>query len=490
MPLRDGDGIVALARALKERRLSSRELVETALARVAAGNTALNAFITVTAEEALAAADAADKQLADGTGGPLTGLPMAHKDSFCTRGVLTTCASKMLADFVSPYDAAVVEAFAAAGTACIGKTNMDEFAMGSSSESSFFGAVRNPWNHDCSPGGSSGGSAAAVAAGWVPFATGTDTGGSVRQPAALCGIIGFKPSYGRVSRHGMVAHASSLDHAGVLARSAEDAALLLQVMAGFDPRDSTSADVPVPDYMAALGQPLKGRRIGVPAEFFGGGLDTECESRVREALEVLRGLGAELVDLSLPHLSLSVPVYHVIAPAEAASSMARFDGVRFGHRSERAASLEELYQHSRQEGLGATVRERILIGTWVTMAEHYEARYLKAQRVRRIIVDELRAALKEVDVIAGPTTQAPAFRLGGKLEDPVQMADNDIYTIIANLAGVPAISVPCGLVRGLPVGLQLIGAAFDEAAVLNVAHQYQQATDWHLQRPAVGGAAS
>jgi len=476
-------GVAALARALQDRRLSSRELTEAALARIGREDTALNAFITVTPELALAAAAAADARLARGEGGPLTGVPIAHKDIFCTRGVATTCASRMLAGFVSPYDAAVVERLAAAGAVCLGKTNMDEFAMGSSNETSFFGPVRNPWDLERSPGGSSGGSAAAVAAGLVPAATGTDTGGSIRQPAALCGITGLKPSYGRVSRYGMIAFASSLDQAGVLAHSAEDTALLLEAMAGFDPRDSTSADMPVPRYTAELGRPLAGRRIGVPPEFFDAGLDADCGARVQEALAVLRGLGAELVEVSLPHLALSVPTYYIVAPAEASSNLARFDGVRFGHRSKAAGSIEELYKRSRQEGFGAEVRRRIMTGTYVLSAGYYDAYYLQAQKVRRLIAGDLRSAFAKVDVIAGPTTPTPAFRLGEKTGDPVQMYLNDIYTIAVNLAGVPGISVPCGFARGLPVGLQLIGPAFGEAAVLNVAHQYQCATDWHRRQP-------
>ena len=480
----DDRSIAELARALRDRSTSSRELVAASLARIERFDGALNAFITVTPEQALAAADAADARLARGAGGALTGVPIAHKDIFCTRGVATTCASKMLANFVSPYDATVVERLAAAGLVCVGKTNMDEFAMGSSNETSFFGPVRNPWDLERSPGGSSGGSAAAVAAGLVPAATGTDTGGSIRQPAALSGITGFKPSYGRVSRYGMIAFASSLDQAGILARSAEDAALLVEAMAGFDPRDSTSADRPVPRYVAELGRPLAGRRIGVPPEFFDAGLDAGCAARLREALEVLRQLGAEIVDVSLPHLGLSVPTYYIVAPAEASSNLARFDGVRFGHRSAAAGSLEDMYKRSRQEGFGAEVRRRIMTGTYVLSTGYYDAYYLQAQKARQLIAGDLRRAFDKVDVIAGPTTPTPAFRLGEKTDDPVQMYLNDIYTIAVNLAGVPGISVPCGFVDGLPVGLQLIGPAFGEAAVLNVAHQYQCATDWHRRRPA------
>jgi len=485
----DGRSVAELSRALQAREVSSRELTEASLGRIARLDPALNAFITVTAEQALAAADAADARLARGDGGPLTGVPLAHKDIFCTRGVLTTCGSKMLGNFVAPYDATVVERLAAAGTVSVGKTNMDEFAMGSSNETSFFGPVRNPWDLERSPGGSSGGSAAAVAAGLVPAATGTDTGGSIRQPAALAGITGFKPSYGRCSRYGMIAFASSLDQAGVLTRSAEDAALLMQAMAGFDPRDSTSADLPVPDYVAALERPLKGRRVGVPPQFFDEGLDAQCAARVREALQVLEALGAQIVEVALPHLGLSVPTYYIVAPAEASSNLARFDGARFGHRSAAAGSLEEMYKRSRQEGFGAEVKRRIMTGTYVLSAGYYDAYYLQAQKARQLIADDLRRAFEQVDVIAGPTAPTPAFRLGEKTGDPVQMYLNDIYTIAVNLAGVPGISIPCGFAGGLPVGLQLIGPAFGEEAVLNFAHQYQAATDWHRREPPEPAAA-
>ncbi len=481
--------IAALARALRKREVSSRELTEATLQRIERLDPVLNAFITVTAGQALAAADAADRRLARGEATALTGIPIAHKDIFCTRGVLTTCGSKMLANFVAPYDAAIVERLAAAGVVSVGKTNMDEFAMGSSNETSFFGPVRNPWDPERSPGGSSGGSAAVVAAGLVPAATGTDTGGSIRQPAALAGITGFKPSYGRCSRYGMIAFASSLDQAGILARSAADAALLITAMAGFDPRDSTSVDAPVPDYVAALDRPLAGRRIGVPPQFFDAGLDPQCAARVREALQVFAGLGAEIVEVALPNLALSVPTYYIVAPAEASSNLARFDGVRFGHRSTAAGSLEELYKRSRQEGFGAEVKRRIMTGTYVLSAGYYDAYYLQAQKARQLIAGDLRRAFESVDVIAGPTTPTPAFRLGEKTEDPVQMYLNDIYTIAVNLAGVPGISIPCGFAGHLPVGLQLIGPAFDEATVLNVAHQYQLATDWHRRRPPQPAAA-
>ena len=483
----EGRSVAELSRALKARSLSSRELTRESLERIERADPALNSFITVTADQALAAAAAADARLARGEGGPLTGIPFAHKDIFCTRGVLTTCGSKMLANFIAPYNATIVERLAAAGVVMVGKTNMDEFAMGSSNETSYFGPVRNPWDLERSPGGSSGGSAAAVAAGLVPAATGTDTGGSIRQPAALVGIT---PSYGRCSRYGMIAFASSLDQAGVLTRSAEDAALFMEAMAGFDPRDSTSADVPVPRYSADINRPLKGRRIGVPPEFFDAGLDAQCGVRVREALQVFEQLGAEIVEVALPHLALSVPTYYIVAPAEASSNLARFDGVRFGHRSQAAGSLEELYKHSRQEGFGAEVKRRIMTGTYVLSAGYYDAYYLQAQKARQLIAGDLRGAFETVDVIAGPTAPTPAFRLGEKTDDPVQMYLNDIYTIAVNLAGVPGISIPCGFAGQLPVGLQLIGPAFGESAVPNFAHQYQLATDWHRRTPPTVGAAS
>ncbi|MCK6371120.1 MAG: Asp-tRNA(Asn)/Glu-tRNA(Gln) amidotransferase subunit GatA [Gammaproteobacteria bacterium] len=475
--------VAALSRALRGRELSSRELTRRYLDAIAERDGKINAFVTVTAEQALAAADVADGLLARGAGGPLTGIPFAHKDIFCTRGVRTTCGSKMLENFVAPYDATVVERMAAAGLVMVGKTNMDEFAMGSSNETSYFGPVRNPWDAARSPGGSSGGSAAAVAAGMVPAATGTDTGGSIRQPAALTGITGFKPTYGRVSRYGMIAFASSLDQAGIFTVSAEDAALVIEAMAGFDPRDSTSADVPAPAYSHEILASLEGKRIGVPPEFFDEGLDPDCAARVREALQVFESLGARIVEIPLPHLNLSIPTYYIVAPAECSSNLARFDGVRFGHRAEGVSSLEDLYKRSRQEGFGAEVKRRIMTGTYVLSAGYYDAYYLQALKARRLIADDFRRAFDEVDIIAGPTSPTPAFGLGEKTADPVQMYLNDIYTIAVNLAGLPGVSVPCGLARGLPVGLQLIGPAFAEGTVLNFAHQYQQATDWHLQVP-------
>lgn len=475
--------VAECARLLASREASSRELTAACLAAIEAQDGALNSFTTVTPEQALAAADAADQRIGRGEAGPLTGVPLAHKDIFCTAGVTTTCASRMLEHFVPPYDATVVERLAAAGIVCVGKTNMDEFAMGSSNETSYFGPVRNPWDTALSPGGSSGGSAAAVAAGLVPIATGTDTGGSVRQPAALCGITGFKPSYGRISRYGMIAFASSLDQAGLLALTAEDVALVLQAMAGFDERDSTCADVAVPDYAAALAGGLEGKTIGVPSEYFDDGLDPDYAAAVEAALDVYQQLGANIKSVSLPNLALAVPTYYVVCPAEASSNLARFDGIRFGHRAAAAEDLETLYKRTRSEGFGEEVQRRIMTGTYVLSAGYYDAYYLQAQKVRQLISNDLARCFEEVDVIAGPTTPTPAFALGAKVDDPVQMYLNDIYTVSANLAGLPAISLPCGSVQGLPAGLQLIGPHLAEAEVLNFAHRYQLETDWHRQTP-------
>jgi aspartyl-tRNA(Asn)/glutamyl-tRNA(Gln) amidotransferase subunit A len=475
--------VAQLRVGLRQRKFSATELARSLLARIAGAQPALNAFISIEAEAALAAAAAADRALASGAAPALTGVPLAHKDIFCASGSRTTCGSKMLANFISPYDATVVARLRAAGAVVLGKTNMDEFAMGSSNETSHFGPVRNPWDLGRVPGGSSGGSAAAVAARLVPAATGTDTGGSIRQPAALCGVTGMKPTYGRVSRYGMIAFASSLDQAGIIARTAEDAALLLGAMAGFDPRDSTSVDVAVPDYGAGLDRPLKGLRIGLLKEFFERGLDPQVEACVRTALEALRSQGAVLREVSLPNLPLSVPTYYVVAPAECSSNLARFDGVRYGHRCENPRDLTDLYQRSRGEGFGAEVKRRIMTGTYVLSAGYYDAYYLKAQRVRALIADDFKRAFAEVDVLAGPTTPTAAFAIGAKMNDPLTMYLNDIYTIGANLAGLPAVSVPCGFVQGLPIGMQIIGAHFAEERVLNVAHRYQRETDWHQRAP-------
>jgi aspartyl-tRNA(Asn)/glutamyl-tRNA(Gln) amidotransferase subunit A len=448
------------------------------LARIERLNPNLNALITLTAEQALAGAAVADRRRASGEQGPLLGIPLIHKDIFCTQGVRTSCGSHMLDNFVAPYDATVVTRLKAAGTVMLGKANMDEFAMGSSNETSYYGPVKNPWDPAKVPGGSSGGSAAATAARLAPFATGTDTGGSIRQPAALTGITGVKPTYGRVSRYGMIAFASSLDQAGVLTRTAADAAIVLQTMAGFDPQDSTSVEVPVPDYHATLDAPLKGLRIGMLREFFDG-LETRNAALIRDAIKVYTALGATTVDVSLPHLPLSVPTYYVVGPAECSSNLSRYDGVRFGYRCRQPKDLSDLYKRSRGEGFGAEVKRRIMTGTYVLSAGYFDAYYLKAQKVRQLITDEFRAAFEQVDLLIGPTTPTPAFDIGAKIDDPITMYLNDIYTIGANLAGLPGLSMPCGFVDGLPMGVQLIGPHFSEGRLLNAAHQYQQATDWH-----------
>ena len=476
--------LTALRDMLRRREISSTELTQHCLDRIAK-HSDLNAFVTLDESGAMAAAAVADKQLASGEADLLTGVPIAHKDIFCTRGVLTTCGSKMLENFVSPYDATVVERFHQAGSVTIGKTNMDEFAMGSSNETSFFGSVKNPWDPDRVPGGSSGGSAAAVAACLVAGATGTDPGGAIRQPAAFCGLTGLKPSYGRVSRYGMIAFASSLDQGGPITRNAEDAALMLQCMAGFDPRDSTSINAPAPDMATLLGAQVRGLKLGLPKEFFDTSVDAEVLEKVRESLAVLERLGATLVDVSLPNSPAGIPCYYVIAPAEASSNLSRFDGVRFGHRSEHAEELVDLYENSRAEGFGEEVKRRILIGTYALSAGYYDAYYLKAQKIRRVIAQDFETAFEQCDVIVGPTSPTTAFPLGAKTQNPVAMYLNDIFTNTVNLAGLPGLSVPCGFdTAGLPVGLQLIGKFMDEASLLSTAHQLQQETDWHQRMPA------
>ena len=470
--------VTELSAELSRGAISSVELVRACLARIEAHNPALNAFISVCGESALAEAAAADQARAGGDTRPLLGIPLAHKDIFCTRGLRTTCGSRMLADFLPPYDACVVERLRATGAVLIGKTNMDEFAMGSSNETSFFGPVRNPHDPGKVPGGSSGGSAAAVAGGLCPMATGTDTGGSIRQPAAFCGITGFKPSYGRVSRWGMIAFASSLDQAGTLTRSAADAALMMQAMAGLDVRDSTSVDRPVEDYTAALGGDLHGLRVGVPLPHFAEGLSPGVERGVRAALGELEKAGAKLVDIDLPNNHLSVPAYYVVAPAEASANLSRYDGVRYGYRCDNPVDLEDLYTRTRSEGFGDEVKRRILVGAYALSAGYYDAYYRKAQRIRRLIRQDFTEAFAKVDVIAGPTSPHVAFAHGAKA-DPVEMYLEDIFTIAVNLAGLPGISVPAGVEDGLPFGLQIIGPDFAETRVLNVAHQFQQLTDWH-----------
>ncbi|MEO8959091.1 MAG: Asp-tRNA(Asn)/Glu-tRNA(Gln) amidotransferase subunit GatA [Rudaea sp.] len=474
--------IAQLARALRAHETSSVELTQRALQH-ARDQASLNAFITVNDDAALQAAHAADAALAQPDASALTGIPFVHKDIFCTNATRTTCASRMLENFVPPYDATVVERLAVAHAVSIGKANMDEFAMGSSNENSFFGAVRNPWDPTRVPGGSSGGSAAAVAAGIVAFATATDTGGSIRQPAAFCGVTGIKPTYGRVSRWGMIAYASSLDCGGAIARSAEDCAHVLAQIAGHDARDATSVDRPRDDYVASLSTPIVGLRIGVAREYFGAGVDAGVGAQVHAALRQLEKLGAVLVDIELAHADLAIPAYYVIAPAEASSNLSRYDGVRYGHRCADPKTLEDLYTRSRSEGFGAEVQRRILVGTYALSAGYFDAYYLRAQRARRLIADDFSAAFNQVDLIAGPTAPTTAFKLGEKTSDPLAMYAADVNTVAVNLAGLPAISLPSGFSEGLPVGLQLIAPAFAEARLLNVGYQLQQATDWHFREP-------
>ena len=476
--------LAGLSQALHSKAISSVELTEHYLKRIEQFDGALNSYITVTPELALEQARVADARLAAGDAGPLTGIPLAHKDLFCTQGIRTSCGSKMLDNFIAPYESTVTARLLAAGTVTLGKTNMDEFAMGSANESSYYGAVRNPWNTEHVPGGSSGGSAAAVAARLCAAATGTDTGGSIRQPAGYTALTGLKPTYGRISRWGMIAYASSLDQAGPMARTAEDCALLLQAMAGFDERDSTSVDEPVPDYSAELNQPLSGLRIGLPKEYFASGLDTATADAIAAAVKQFQALGAEIKDISLPNAELAIPAYYIIAPAEASSNLSRFDGVRFGYRCENPADLNDLYKRSRAEGFGDEVKRRIMVGAYALSAGYYDAYYLQAQKVRRLIKNDFMAAYEQVDVILCPTSPTPAFRIGEKIDDPVSLYLTDIYTITANLAGVPGIALPAGFAGDLPIGMQLLGPYFSEARLLNVAHQYQQHTDWHTRAPA------
>ena len=480
-------GIAELSRSLARKDFTSVELTEAYLSRIQQHNPELNAYVTVTAEQALQQATLADKARVGGSTAPYAGIPFAHKDIFCTTGVRTACGSRMLDKFIAPYDATVVAKMRQAGMVMLGKTNMDEFAMGSSTETSWYGPTKNPWNRTLVPGGSSGGSSAAVAAHLCPAATATDTGGSIRQPAAFCGLTGIKPTYGRVSRWGMIAFASSLDQAGVLTRSAEDAAILMQMMSGFDPQDSTSVDLPVPDYLATLNQPLKGLRIGLPKQHFATGLNPEVEKLIRAALAEFEKQGAVLKDISLDNSHLSVSAYYVIAPAEASANLSRYDGVRFGHRCDQPADLEDMYKRSRAEGFGAEVKRRIMVGTYALSAGYYDAYYIKAQKVRRLIKDDFERAFKEVDVIMGPTSPHTAFPLGSKTKDPVTMYLEDIYTIAVNLAGLPGLSIPAGLINGLPIGLQIVGRDFSEGQLLNLAHCFQQATDWHTRTPGLDG---
>lgn len=475
--------IAELSKDLADKKISSVELTRHYLERIRKYDEQLNSFITVTEDQALKAAKAADELRAQGKAGPLTGIPIAQKDIFCTDGVKTTCGSKMLDNFTAPYDATVVRKLKEAGTVMLGKTNMDEFAMGSSNETSFYGDVKNPWNREYVPGGSSGGSAAAVAACLAPAATGTDTGGSIRQPAGLCNLTGLKPTYGRVSRYGMIAFASSLDQGGPLTRTAEDAAMMLNAMAGFDEHDSTSIDEPVPDYTKTLNDSIKGLRIGLPKEYFSAGLNSDVAKVIEDAIKEYEKMGAIITEVSLPNTGLSVPAYYVIAPAECSSNLARYDGVRYGYRCKDPVDLQDLYKRSRSEGFGSEVKRRIMIGTYVLSAGYYDAYYIKAQKVRHLIRDDFTRAYKNVDVILSPTSPTTAFKFGEKTSDPVSMYLSDIYTIAVNLAGLPGISIPAGFVNNLPVGLQLIGNLFGEAKLLNAAHWYQKATDWHTRIP-------
>ena len=476
--------LAAMRQSLESGEFSSVELCQHLIDRIKNQNATLNAFISITEEQALADAKTADEKRASGDiAGALHGLPIAHKDIFCTDGVRTTCGSRMLEEFVPPYNATVVENLKASGAICLGKTNMDEFAMGSSNENSYFGAVRNPWKPDHVPGGSSGGSAAAVGGRLVPACTGTDTGGSIRQPAAFCGITGLKPTYGRVSRYGMIAFASSLDQGGPMAATAEDCALLLNEMAGFDERDSTSIDRASDDYTESLNKSIDGVKIGLPKQYFDSGLDAAIAASLQQAITELEKLGAKLIEIDLANQHLAVPAYYIVAPAECSSNLSRFDGVRYGHRCEDPKDLEDLYKRSRSEGFGREVKRRILVGTYALSAGYYDAYYVKAQKIRSLISQDFSQAFDEVDLILGPTTPTPAFKVGEKTSDPVAMYLNDIYTIPANLAGLPGISVPCGEVGGLPIGMQLVGNYFDESRLLNIAHQYQAATDWHTRTP-------
>ena len=474
-----------LSKKLDNGEVSSVELTRSYLDRIKKYNEELNAYITVCEESALAQAKAADEKRANNDSSPLLGVPLAHKDIFCTNGVTTTCGSRMLHNFIAPYDATVVQKFNDTGAVMLGKTNMDEFAMGSSNETSFFGPVRNPWDTNRVPGGSSGGSAAAVAADLCAMATGTDTGGSIRQPAAFCGITGFKPSYGRVSRWGMIAFASSLDQAGSLTKSAEDAALMTNVMAGLDKKDSTSIEKPVKDYAATLNDSLEGLKIGIPKQHFAEGLAADVEKGIREALSEFEKLGASITEVDLPNNHLSVSAYYVVAPAEASANLSRYDGVRYGYRCVNPVDLEDMYKRTRSEGFGDEVKRRILVGTYALSAGYYDAYYRKAQKIRRLIKNDFVETFKEVDVIIGPTSPHTAFKLGAKT-DPVTMYLEDIYTIAVNLAGLPAISIPAGIANGLPLGMHIVGNDFDEAKILNVAHQFQQQTDWHRQKPNFG----
>ena len=475
--------IAQLSAALESKKISSEELTRLYIERCNKHNKSLNCFITITEEDALKKAKQADKKRFNGGHNPLTGIPIAQKDIFCTRGTKTTCGSKMLDNFIAPYDATVIKKMSDAGFIMIGKTNMDEFAMGSSNETSFYGPVKNPWDTSRVPGGSSGGSASAVAARLSPAATGTDTGGSIRQPSSFCGITGLKPTYGRVSRFGMIAFASSLDQGGPMTQTAEDAALIMNVISGFDHNDSTSTEQPIDDYTAKLNNSIKGLKIGLPKQYFDKNLNNDVAILIENSIKELEKLGAKCLDIELPHTKLSIPAYYVVAPAECSSNLSRYDGVRFGHRCDEPKDLSDLYCRSRQEGFGREVKRRIMTGTYVLSAGYYDAYYLKAQKIRQIIRNDFQNVFKDIDLIAGPTTTGTAFGLNEKLNDPISMYLSDIYTVSANLAGLPAISIPSGFIEKLPVGLQLIGNFFQESLLINVAHQYQKVTNWHQKIP-------
>ena len=475
--------IAELSNSLQKKEFSSVELTQHFLDRIQKLDPTLNSYITVTEELALQNAKAADERITKGAATPLTGIPIAHKDIFCTQDIRTTCGSKMLENFISPYDATVVSRMKNDGAVLLGKLNMDEFAMGSSNENSYFGPTRNPWNLEAVPGGSSGGSSAAVAAGLAAATTGTDTGGSIRQPAAFCNVTGLKPTYGRISRYGMIPLASSLDHAGPLTKTAKDAAIMLNCMAGMDPNDATSVDELVPDYTATLNNSIKGLRIGLPKEFFDHNLDPEIAELVRVAAKELESQGAILQEITLPRAHLAIPAYYVITPAEASSNLARFDGVRYGYRCENPKNLLDLYERTRAEGFGDEVKHRIMVGTYVLSEGYYDAYYIKAQKIRRLISDDYQKLFKTVDVILSPTTPTTAFKIGSKNKNRVDMYLSDVFTATSNLAGVPSISIPAGFIDEMPAGFQLTSNYFQEALILNVAHVYQEATDWHMKKP-------
>ena len=474
--------ITELSKDLAEKKFSSLELTEHFINRIKKYDTKLNSFITITEEHAINQAKKIDAEIAKNKLRPLSGIPIAQKDIFCMKNIKTTCGSKMLENFISPYDSTVVKKLNDAGSIVLGKTNMDEFAMGSSNETSYFGSVKNPWSFDYVPGGSSGGSATSVAAGLAPCATGTDTGGSIRQPASLCGICGIKPTYGRVSRFGMIAFASSLDQAGIFTQTAEDCAIILNQISGFDEKDSTSSKVDVPDYHAACLKKFDSIKIGIPRQFLDG-LDDSVKSVFYEAIKILEENNCTVKEISLKNSKLGVSAYQVVAPAECSSNLSRYDGIRFGFRADDVTTIDELYKKSRSQGFGREVKRRILIGTYALSAGYYDAYYLKAQRIRQIITSEFAEAFKEVDLILGPTAPDSAFKIGEKTNDPIAMYLSDIFTVSANLAGIPAMSIPMGFKKNMPLGLQIIGNHFDESKILSLANHFQKLTDWHKKKP-------